>query len=110
LGRQEFLHLLVTQLRNQDPLNPIDDREFIAQMAQLTSLEAMLGVAGQVQEMVAAQQQTHALEMVGREIEFTDPDGVTARGRVEGVRINGSAPVLVVGEYDVPIAAVQTVL
>lgn len=41
LGKQEFLMLLVAQLRNQDPLNPMQDREFITQLAQLNALEQM---------------------------------------------------------------------
>jgi flagellar basal-body rod modification protein FlgD len=39
LGKQEFLNLLVAQLQNQDPLNPVDDKEFVAQLAQFSSLE-----------------------------------------------------------------------
>ncbi len=45
MGKDEFLKILVTQLQNQDPLNPMDDKEFIAQMAQFTSLEQMQNVA-----------------------------------------------------------------
>ncbi len=41
LDKDAFLRLLVTQLQNQDPLNPMEDREFIAQMAQFSSLEQM---------------------------------------------------------------------
>ena len=45
LGKDAFLELLVTQLQNQDPLNPMDDKEFIAQLAQFSSLEQMSNVA-----------------------------------------------------------------
>lgn len=41
LGKDSFLQLLVNQLRNQDPLNPVNDKEFLAQMAQFSALEQM---------------------------------------------------------------------
>jgi flagellar basal-body rod modification protein FlgD len=110
LGRQEFLRLLVTQLRNQDPLNPLDDREFIAQMAQLSTLDSTVALAGQVQQMLAVQQQTQALQLVGRNVEFFDSMGNLGRGTVSSVRLNGAAPVLVIDGVDVPAGAVQTVL
>ena len=44
LGQQEFLHLLVTQMRNQDPMNPLDGAEFAAQLAQFNTVEQLIGV------------------------------------------------------------------
>src|SRR2546426_11390147 len=81
LGKQEFLQLLVMQLRNQDPLNPLDDREFIAQMAQLSTLDATNSLASQVNSLVETQQQIGATQLVGREVEYVDADGKTMRGQ-----------------------------
>jgi flagellar basal-body rod modification protein FlgD len=51
LGKQDFLRLLITQLRNQDPLNPLDQNQFLAQTAQFTSLENLQNISTQLAEM-----------------------------------------------------------
>jgi hypothetical protein len=68
LDRNAFLQLLVTQLRHQDPLNPMDDRDFIAQMAQFSALEQMMNLN-------ATFERTQAFGMIGKVIcaEFTCP-------------------------------------
>ncbi len=110
LGKQEFMRLLVMQLRNQDPLNPVEDREFITQMAQLSTLEATTALTNQVEQVVAAQMQTAALQMVGREVEYLNDEGVTARGKVSAVRLDSYPPRLVVNDQEVPVIFVQKVL
>jgi flagellar basal-body rod modification protein FlgD len=69
LDKDAFLRLLVTQLANQDPTNPIDDREFIAQMAQFSSLEQMVNMTKQLEKM-AATNQTLAVSYIGRVVAF----------------------------------------
>jgi flagellar basal-body rod modification protein FlgD len=110
VGKQEFMRLLVMQLRNQDPLNPVNDREFISQMAQLSTLEATAGLAQQVQQLVVAQQQAGALQLVGREVEYVSAEGEVVRGRVSAVRVDSVPPLLVIGEHEVPVIWIEKVL
>ena len=51
LGQQEFLHLLVTQMRNQDPMNPLDGTEFASQLAQFNSVEQLIGVNDELKKL-----------------------------------------------------------
>jgi flagellar basal-body rod modification protein FlgD len=74
LGKDAFLKLLVTQLQNQDPLNPLDDKEFIAQLAQFSSLEQMSNVAAGITaltEKTAQQDMLSAVNYIGKEVTAT---------------------------------------
>jgi flagellar basal-body rod modification protein FlgD len=110
MGKQEFLRILMMQLKNQDPMNPMQDRDFIAQMAQLSTLEATNGLSSHVQAMVAVQQQTQALQMVGHDVEYTNAEGVATTGKVAGVRVDSLPPMLVIGDKEVPVTAVTKVV
>jgi flagellar basal-body rod modification protein FlgD len=69
LGKDAFLRLLIAQLSNQDPLNPMDDREFIAQMAQFSSLEQMTNL-NKTLESMASLDKYNAVSYVGKNIFF----------------------------------------
>ncbi len=71
LGKEEFLLLLVTQLQYQDPLDPMDDKEFIAQLAQFTALEQQMNMSASMDELVQVQlqqQMISAASYIGREV------------------------------------------
>lgn len=73
LGKDAFLKLLITQLQHQDPTNPMDDREFISQMAQFSSLEQMQNMTKAMESLLASQQQTQLMNytsFVGKEIKW----------------------------------------
>ncbi len=110
LDRDTFLKLMVAQLRNQDPLNPQDSAEFLAQTAQFTSLEKLEQVATQTGQALAAQLAFGASGLAGKTITYLDEDGVTElSGAVGSVRFTASGPVLHVGEVKVPISNVIAV-
>ena len=71
LGKEDFLHLLITQLQNQDPLNPTDHTEFTAQLAQFSSLEQLSNVNDnleQLQNFQASTNNSQAISLLGKEI------------------------------------------
>ncbi len=77
LDKDAFLKLLIAELSNQDPMNPMDDREFIAQMAQFSTLEQMTNMTKAL-EGVSSMEQFSAVSYVGKKVAFrqTGDDGV----------------------------------
>ncbi|KHF39775.1 flagellar hook assembly protein FlgD [Halalkalibacter okhensis] len=73
LGKDDFLKILITQLQNQDPANPMDDREFIAQMAQFSSLEQMTNMNQAMQKFVTMQTTQNLVqhsELIGKKVQW----------------------------------------
>ncbi|MGH7506590.1 MAG: flagellar hook assembly protein FlgD [Longimicrobiales bacterium] len=109
LGKQEFLQLLVTQLRHQDPLNPADPQEFAAQLAQFSTLEQMINIGEQLERSAQVDQTLiqmingqSALALIGKNI-VAEGDQVTvpASGDVSvQVSVGGTGGDAVVRMYD----------
>ena len=71
LGKADFLLLLVTQFKHQDPLNPMDDKEFVAQLAQFSSLEQLMNMNTSMDSLTAAtkdQQMMNAANYIGKDV------------------------------------------
>ncbi|ACM61241.1 flagellar basal-body rod modification protein FlgD [Caldicellulosiruptor bescii] len=96
LGKQEFLNLLVTQLRYQDPLKPMEDKEFVAQLAQFSALE-------QMQNLNESFEFLKAQSMIGRYVVATNPADTskTIEGRIDSIRVDGSKVYLKVNGTEV---------
>jgi flagellar basal-body rod modification protein FlgD len=118
LGRDAFLQLLVTQIKSQDPLEPIANEDFIAQLATFSSLEQLEGLNDNLVAMITLQQGNALLAqltqggaLIGQEVRWDDPfTGETGRGTVDSVKVQGGIAVLSVGGEDVPLASVVEVL
>jgi flagellar basal-body rod modification protein FlgD len=105
-----FLQLLVAQMKYQDPMNPTDSSQFLAQSAQFTALEKMQAVADQTQALLVAQTAFGASGLIGKAVTWTDSDGTTRSGTVAGVTFGAQGPVLDVGAKDpLPISSVLSV-
>lgn len=110
LGKQEFLMLLIAQLKNQDPLRPMEDTEFIAQLAQLNTLEQMQQLNNTLGAMAEMSMLTQAASLIGKHITALDPStGEMIKGVVSDVTINQGVPVLNVDGAAVPLGHVVTI-
>ena len=97
LGKDDFLKLLITQLSNQDPTNPMENTEFIAQMAQFSSLEQMTNMSTSFTRMANMLFSSEATNTIGRTFEL-NVNGELQTGIVEAatrgdnpmVQVNGS--------------------
>ncbi len=107
--KQMFLNLMVAQLRYQDPMNPADSGEFLAQNAQFTALEKMQDIADQTGALLAAQISFGASGLVGRYVTYLDADGTSASGLVGSVSYDANGPMLVVDGENVTLGQVQSV-
>ncbi|MGL4367405.1 MAG: flagellar hook capping FlgD N-terminal domain-containing protein [Brevinemataceae bacterium] len=87
LGEADFLHLLVTQLKTQDPTKPMDDKAFIGQMAQFTSLKQMSSVADNIAKFTKEFDFTKSVSLVGKQVSWADTGGNVRTGQVESVII-----------------------
>ncbi len=99
LGKDAFLKLLVTELSNQDPLNPMDDRDFIAQLAQLSTLEQMTSMNAGLEVLRLIQ----ATGFVGKHVEAIASDGSRVTGVVTEVVFTDSEPLLIVEDTPVTL-------
>lgn len=73
LGKDAFMKILIAQLENQDPLNPMEDREFISQMANFSSLEQMMNMTSMFEKFIASQNDSMILEhsqMIGKQVKY----------------------------------------
>lgn len=109
LGKQDFLQLLVAQLRNQDPLRPMEDREFITQLAQFRTLETMINLEERVQALAAVQAFSQATALIGKTVEARRPDGTSVVGVVTEVSLTGDGPRLLVDGQSVELSQIVTV-
>jgi len=98
LGKDDFLKILITQLSHQDPTQPMQDKEFIAQMAQFSSLEQMTNMSAGMAKVASLLARSQALGLLGANVDVA-AGGQTVSGLVEEVTGGEFPQILVNGQY-----------
>jgi flagellar basal-body rod modification protein FlgD len=92
MNMDEFLKLMITELQNQDPLDPMENSEMLAQISQIREVGATDRLSDSLETMMTRQNVASATSLIGQEIEGQANDGQLARGRVERVSIVDGSP------------------
>ena len=111
LGKDDFLKLMVAQMKNQDPMNPSDDKDNIAQMAQFSSLEQITNLANATQQLADRMSLTQNVGLLGHNVTYTGLDGTSVTGQVDGLNLasDGTATLSVAGNTGIDPASVTSV-
>ena len=116
--REIFLTMLTTQLRNQNPLEPLENGEFIQQISQMAAVEQSQALNDKIssliriQEIVAGQNAfTQSASLVGKTVEYTDPvTGEEKSGKVDSIHMDGEGLLLNVNGDKVPMNLVTGII
>ena len=95
LGMEDFLKILLTQLTYQDPLKPMDNQQFMAQMAQFTSLEQTQQFNSKLETLITNQAALQSVGLIGRTVDIT-VSGSTLTGTVSALSLSGDSPLITV--------------
>jgi flagellar basal-body rod modification protein FlgD len=108
-GKDTFLKLLVAQLKYQNPLQPQDGSEFLAQTAQFTMVEKLSSLESESKSSLAANQMLAATSMIGHEVKYKDNDGNDQTGVVTSVKVTSNGPLMHIGDNDISYNAIEEV-
>lgn len=99
VDQEDFIRLFLTQLSFQDPLEPVDNREFLAQLAQFTAVQQFQTVNENIDALLNVQGSSQAVSLIGRTVEVTVQGGSEV-GQVTTLRFNSGRPLLTILQSD----------
>ena len=108
--RTDYLNLLVTQLRNQNPLEPLSNNEMASQLAQLSQLEQLEGISSTFQKVLMSTQLSQARDLIGKVVSFV-PQGQDQEywGRVDSAEVVDGGVRLWIGDYPLELSDIRSI-
>ncbi|HIZ27952.1 MAG TPA: flagellar hook capping protein [Candidatus Adamsella sp.] len=108
LDQNAFLQLLMVQLQNQDPMNPTDNQEFIAQQAQFTQVTELQKLN---ETLTASNSLLQASSLIGKEVTLIDPNNTSQRitGIVEGAIYTGQEAGITINGKNYPLGLIESI-
>lgn len=100
LDFQSLLQIILTQLTYQDPLKPVDNFEFVSQLAQFSQLQQSQTLNDQITSLLSAQSTLQATSLLGRTVDVTTAAGETVTGAVQSVSFSTGTPELTITTTD----------
>lgn len=107
LGQEDFLKILLTQLTYQDPMKPLDNQQFIAQMAQFSALEQSRQLNEKMDSLLVAQAATQSFGLLGKNVNFRTENGFPETGRVSSVNFRDGQALLTITVGNEPVEGVR---
>jgi flagellar basal-body rod modification protein FlgD len=110
LDVDSFLKLMISQLQNQDPLNPMDNSQMLAQISQMRQISATDGLSNTLQSVLFGQSISNASSLIGREVRALGDDGNDVTGYVEKVAVADNQVNVYVGSQSVKLSNIREIL
>ena len=109
MGKADFMQLLIAQLKNQDPMKPMEDKEFITQLAQFSSLESMEKMTRQIEDLTGSQMLVQAATLIGKQVAAKLETGEVVTGTISQVKMIDGMPTAVLNGKDIDTSLITTI-
>jgi flagellar basal-body rod modification protein FlgD len=109
MGKDDFMQLLIAQLKNQDPMKPMEDKEFISQLAQFSSLESMDKMTKQIEDLTGAEMLVQAATLIGKQATAKLETGEVVSGTISQVKMLSGQPTAVINGKEIDTSLITTI-
>jgi len=110
LQMDDFIKLMITEMQNQDPLNPMDNGQLLQQLSSMQSINSTTKLTSTLDAVLLGQNLANAGALIGKTINGLTADGEDVTGTVEQATLVGNVPYLNVGDKSVPISNVRYIM